>query len=604
MYERVDWWRQIRAVNQGSEGDVEIGVVTPLLRALGWRPNVIRSKWRVNVKVGRDSKPGFVDFAVVDPHSSDGLIIVEAKKPGEDLKKAVGQADSYARACRALLLIVTDGRALGVWRTEHLSDPTCLLDVPVTEIADRRHELLHLLSPKRVRSAVEQARATAPLERLDHHASLESWAQDQKRQQLRDFLNGWGNYGTYLIGAYLERRSPWLDRFDAASTTDEYAQCLLEHWTSGLGDRHWQFIGTLIKLNPELVLNAAANSEVQRVRNSQALSLRAGSHGAGLTGGTGNAWFSEENQALGALGIPMLTPWTRELETLFTVYNQEQGQRFVDWYEQGDPGGDFLVERVIRLAIRSEYQAALESLEEAGPEPHWPPEQIIARQRLIGTLCRLSGDSARAREHYQAAQNLLNAGTPQDQHLWLRRRLMLDLSPLHKDDWSNSMFDRHAEMLRIPAWFSNPVTDQLKHQIATALLKESRAQHLDRPTGSRSSTLIGDAWRDYVKALFFAFCAGDHYTVREVHLHWARLLLTLRKPLLDHVLEVLWLLNEDDLLASVVQEQPLEAFEAWKEWDQLLLLIPANPAVNSNVMRSTNPVLSGTPLPSHERGSF
>lgn len=569
-----DPWDDIRVVAFGSEGDVEAQVVLPLLRALGWKQQVIQSKAPLQVKVGRDSKRGYADFLVRDPETQQGLIVVEAKKPHEALDDAISQAMSYANVCHAPFLVITDGQSITVLSRQLFGPPLHLLDVPVADSKSRRAELLHFLSPQAVTAYLnEQAHQAAPLELLDIDASRTSQLIREKRHLMTSFLASFDEYGQRLIEENLSKQSPWRDEFDLAEDVEAYDRCLQRLWPNGLGKRHWQIIERLLGLNSQTISTTAARQQVRLHLADQAALMASSPFEEVRTLQEGDASFGQEAEILRQVGIPLITPWTELLDGVFTTYRSEDRQRFQDWFQTIATDGDPLQERVIKSALHGRYREALTALEGIQPEDNWPVERKIARKRLLGTLCRLAGNSARALENYNDAWDSSVSLPTGRQSPWLKRRLMLDRNPLYQDD-TDRFFDRHEEMLNTPAWFSNPVTDQLMHDISTSLLKEVRAQELDRPTSFRSSTHVFDAWRSYVKALYFAFATGDHYTVRDLHLHWARLLLSLKQPPLDHVLEVLWAVNEDDLLTAVVRERPLEAYQAWPDWDQALLNRP------------------------------
>lgn len=587
MQQWTNLWEDITEVTHGSEGDTEVRVVQPLLRALGWRQDCVHAKVTLTVQLGREGKSGIADFVVapigVDPRTN-GLIVVEAKKPGETLKGARQQAESYARACRASFLLLTDGMMLEVCQMSLVAEPILLLSLPVCEVQDRREDVKRWLTPQAIQNFLqEHTEGRLGLATADVQAQRGQEVRERRYDLAAQLLRTFGEDAVTLIDDLLGRQSPWRDRLDEAKTEEACSALFRELWPRDFSPQQRALVHEIVVVDvhspadlARLILSKGYSDHTQQtqgaltltgIEETQVFAL------SSLTLEEGETSFGPESAALRALGIPLLTPWTQALQERFEAYRQEQIEAFGQWFTTVADDGPMLEEQVIKNAIHEEYGAAFSALrgvETAG----WPPERRVARYRLLGTLSRLRGDSERAQEYYVHATDLLEQLPPQA--LWLKRRLLLDLNVLHDDDL-NGHLTRHDRMLAVPVWYSIPVIDHCEVEMANHLTREAHEQIQARATTYRSSTLIFDAWRAYVKGMFFAFSIGDHYAVRGLHLHWARLLLMLPVPPLEHILQVLWAINEEALLSQVIRTDPLKAYEAWAAWDQVLLQRPVNP---------------------------
>ncbi|KQW61031.1 MULTISPECIES: type I restriction enzyme HsdR N-terminal domain-containing protein [unclassified Ensifer] len=130
-----------------TEADVEIRVVLPLLRALGYQLSDIRPKQPVEFQQGRTRRPGRkpeADFVVYSelPHTRDtALIVVEAKRPTEKLEEGKEQAESYAQNLRTPLFILTNGVNLEFWQLQRIGESELVLSCTLEQLADRRGDI-------------------------------------------------------------------------------------------------------------------------------------------------------------------------------------------------------------------------------------------------------------------------------------------------------------------------------------------------------------------------------------------------------------------------------------------------------------------------------
>ncbi|WP_128089604.1 type I restriction enzyme HsdR N-terminal domain-containing protein [Bradyrhizobium viridifuturi] len=105
VYKMTEFWSNI-PTNFTNEADVELRLVVPLLRALGYEPDDVASKHPVEFREGRVGRKPEADFVCFNGplHTRDtSLIVVEAKAPGEALPNGKLQGESYAANLRAPL---------------------------------------------------------------------------------------------------------------------------------------------------------------------------------------------------------------------------------------------------------------------------------------------------------------------------------------------------------------------------------------------------------------------------------------------------------------------------------------------------------------------
>lgn len=116
-----NFWQSLPSLSYANEAEVEQRFVLPLLRALGYADQEISPKARIVFQEGRRGRPHEADFIVHTGstlNQDSALLVVEAKKPGEDLADGKRQAESYAHASRAPFLLLTDGESLELWQMQ------------------------------------------------------------------------------------------------------------------------------------------------------------------------------------------------------------------------------------------------------------------------------------------------------------------------------------------------------------------------------------------------------------------------------------------------------------------------------------------------------
>jgi hypothetical protein len=112
------WFTEVATKRFETERAVEIRFVLPLLERLGYSEDDRSDGQSVSMKIGSKTKHGEADFVVYDgpvksPDTS--LMIIEAKAPGAKMSDALGQAISYQRELRTLVIMITDGNKLELW---------------------------------------------------------------------------------------------------------------------------------------------------------------------------------------------------------------------------------------------------------------------------------------------------------------------------------------------------------------------------------------------------------------------------------------------------------------------------------------------------------
>ncbi|MBP1466253.1 type I restriction enzyme HsdR N-terminal domain-containing protein [Candidatus Chloroploca sp. M-50] len=131
-----DWLERYDVSELHNEDDVETKFVLPLFRMLGYHESHRRGKYPVELYAGRKGRKHEVDqvyFAEADAHrqtAGAALVIVEAKRADEiNLEEAIAQAQSYGERLRPLLLVITNGLRLIVYRRRRFDSDEEVFDL-------------------------------------------------------------------------------------------------------------------------------------------------------------------------------------------------------------------------------------------------------------------------------------------------------------------------------------------------------------------------------------------------------------------------------------------------------------------------------------------
>lgn len=147
-----DFWNTIPA-NFTNEADVELRLVVPLLKALGYEPDDIASKYPVEFREGRVGRRPEADFVCFNGplHTRNtSLVVIEAKSPGETLPNGKSQGESYAANLKAPLLILTNGEQIEVWQLKATQDSERVFEGPISALGANRGTVEQLLGKRAV----------------------------------------------------------------------------------------------------------------------------------------------------------------------------------------------------------------------------------------------------------------------------------------------------------------------------------------------------------------------------------------------------------------------------------------------------------------------
>jgi hypothetical protein len=155
----MEFWDELQALTFTNEASVESVFVLPLLDALGYKKSDISSKHPIVFQQGRRGRPHEADFAVFateDRNEDTSLLVIEAKSPGQELREAKAQAESYALCIRAPFFVLTNGLEIEIWQVRYASRSERLLTAKVSELAAKRGEVEELISKDAVISYCRQ----------------------------------------------------------------------------------------------------------------------------------------------------------------------------------------------------------------------------------------------------------------------------------------------------------------------------------------------------------------------------------------------------------------------------------------------------------------
>lgn len=127
-----------------NEAAVELKVILPLVQSLGYQLSDISPKHPVVFQEGRRGRKheaDFVLFAGPVQNEETSLLVIEAKPLSSDLDEARRQAESYALALRAPIVLTCDGNTLEVWQLNLARSSEKILSVPVSEVEARQGEI-------------------------------------------------------------------------------------------------------------------------------------------------------------------------------------------------------------------------------------------------------------------------------------------------------------------------------------------------------------------------------------------------------------------------------------------------------------------------------
>ena len=236
-----------------------------------------------------------------------------------------------------------------------------------------------------------------------------------------------------------------------------------------------------------------------------------------------------------SLGVNLLTPWSERLEAAFKPNYESRSDPFEDYRRLVDEAKsesqperlEEKLENIVILCVEYEVELALARLKALeGELPPRDDKRRVIYHRLIGTLERERGAGEAAHRAYEKASGI--ASTFGGQHhgeRWLERQLKYDLLQFLTP--SDHVFDKHREMLAIPAWHEHPAVDDAVRAFDEKLSAEAFQQSLATENSFRMSTNLTEAVFYLNKALALAYLTGNYQTARDIRFYFAIHRLTL-----------------------------------------------------------------------------
>jgi hypothetical protein len=165
----VKWIQNLDSALLHNEDDVETKFVLPFFRLLGYLDTYRRGKFPLKThnpgKSGRKLEPDQVYFATEkydEQKANTCLIIVEAKKPQENLDEAFQQALLYGSYLEPILYVMTNGTQVKVIKRKRFRDQEIIFDIDVNaivqrEIAEEFHKQLNFNTLKSLNENISNA---------------------------------------------------------------------------------------------------------------------------------------------------------------------------------------------------------------------------------------------------------------------------------------------------------------------------------------------------------------------------------------------------------------------------------------------------------------
>lgn len=139
MADTKTFWDSLSTLTFRSEADVEDRLISPLFEALGWPVKERHKQVPVEFHQGRTTgrKPeADIVFAPENPTPpKTAWVIVEAKKPTEDLSSSYNQAFSYCYMLKSGYFVSTNGIDFELWLVHPFSDPSRVFTANVSTLS-------------------------------------------------------------------------------------------------------------------------------------------------------------------------------------------------------------------------------------------------------------------------------------------------------------------------------------------------------------------------------------------------------------------------------------------------------------------------------------
>jgi hypothetical protein len=148
---REEWLHKLRDrpwLDKAREIEVEVKLVFPLLRHLGYRDHEMALRVPVPMQEGSSQTTREADWVVSDDEG--GLLVVEAKAPDKELGQTVAnQARSYASNLGVPVYIITNGKRLEVYHRGVIQD-RCVFSCAVRQLSENWDALWEVASRREV----------------------------------------------------------------------------------------------------------------------------------------------------------------------------------------------------------------------------------------------------------------------------------------------------------------------------------------------------------------------------------------------------------------------------------------------------------------------
>ena len=141
---REVWFEEVKNAHFfGNELEVELKLVYPMMRYLGYTPDELKMRVNVDIRVGRQNVTGIADWVVY--RGGKPVMVIEAKEKGQGLSVAVQeQARSYCFALNCPSYLLTNGRLIQVYK-RGLDSDLLMFQCEVVELSDKWPKLYEMI---------------------------------------------------------------------------------------------------------------------------------------------------------------------------------------------------------------------------------------------------------------------------------------------------------------------------------------------------------------------------------------------------------------------------------------------------------------------------
>jgi hypothetical protein len=142
--------------DDAPEVEVEVKLVYPLLRLLGYEPGEMHLRVPVPMQEGSRRAVRQADWVVRTQASDEALLVVETKAPRQPLDEAVErQARSYAFRLEAPVYVTTNGKELRIFHRGVLRD-SCVFSCEAHGLGENWEAIEEVLSRREVKALKDE----------------------------------------------------------------------------------------------------------------------------------------------------------------------------------------------------------------------------------------------------------------------------------------------------------------------------------------------------------------------------------------------------------------------------------------------------------------